>query len=136
MSLVAQIVDDAQTGITSLGSAIAGSASNELGSMLIRAAGIGSGQSLGDVGVRFVVRALVSSAAFSAAATLMPASSNNVFFSIVFFAANNLLVNDAVAIGNIIVRGIVRGVPQIPYAPDQGQSPAHGVPKSSSCACK
>ena len=136
MSLVAQIVDDAQTGITSLGSAIAGSASNELGSMLIRAAGIGSGQSLGDVGVRFVVRALVSSAAFSAAATLMPASSNNVFFSIVFFAANDMLVRDAVAIGNIIVRGVLRQTPAIPFAPDQGQSPAHGMPKSSSCACK
>ena len=136
MSLVAQIVDDAQTGITSLGSAIAGSASNELGSMLIRSAGIGSGQSLGDVGVRFIVRALVSSAAFSAAAAVMPASSNNVFFSIVFFAANDMLVRDAVAIGNIIVRGVLRQTLMIPLAPDQGQSPAHGVPKSSSCACK
>ena len=57
MSLVAQIVDDAQTGITSLGSAIAGSASNELGSMLIRAAGIGSGQSLMKFGAGFVFNA-------------------------------------------------------------------------------
>ncbi len=123
-AIISNTVSDAQTAITSLGAAIAGSASEAIGNRLIMSANAGAGNGIGDVGIRFVVRALVSSVAFGVAANLMPESSSNIFFSIVYFAANPSLVRDGVAIGNIVVGTAARGFPIGPIVrpPPQRQS--------------
>ena len=122
--VLASTVDDTQTVITSLGAAVAGSASEALGNLIIRKAGI-NGQSFGDSGFRFVVRALVSSVCFSAVANVMPESSANIFFSIVYFAANRSVVTDAVAVGNSVVRAVGLGLPKLGVlGPEKSPSPA------------
>ena len=111
-AILSSTIDDTQTVITSLGAAIAGSASESLSNLVIRKAGI-NGQSFGDSGFRFVVRAMISSVCFSAIANVMPESSSNIFFSIVYFAANRSVVTDAVAVGNSVVRAVGLGLPTL-----------------------
>ncbi len=104
--MLSSVISDAQTAITSLGGAVAGVGSDKLADTLINAAGINPvGGGLGDVGLRFVVRAGVTSMLFAGAAYVMPETADNVFFSIVFFAGNRKLVSDAVRFGTIIVDG-------------------------------
>lgn len=105
MSLFQNVLVDTQTTVTSLGGAVAGAASERLGSALVAgfprvAPGIGS------VGLEFIGRAAVASVAFSAAASLMPETSQNVFFSIIFFACNPSLIANGRDFANSIVSAV------------------------------
>ena len=127
-SFISNTADDAQTAITSLGAAVAGAASEKLGNYAIRQVG-SRGNSFGDVGTRFILRSLISSAIFGATASLMPQTSGNIFFSIVFFAANFSLVSDAVTLGQIVVSGVPN--PLIILNPAKGPGPGISAASSS-----
>lgn len=103
---IQSVVGDAQTGITSLGGAVAGSAADRLGDALITMTGLGGQQSLGDIGLSFIVRTLGSAAVYGAAVGLMPETSENILFTILYFRANKHLVNDAVLIGDAVTGGL------------------------------
>ena len=131
--MLSSVISDAQTAITSLGGVIGGVASDSLSDMLLRNAGLGAATGgLGDVGLRFVVRASVTSLIFAGAAYVMPETADNVFFSIVFFAGNRKLVADAVRFGTIIVDG----TGFVATGPPPGITPPSTAAASSSCSCK
>src|SRR5271166_4426902 len=101
MSFLAEVVDDAETAILSIGAAVAGSASERISAYILhRATVINDKNVVGATGINFAVRALVGAAAFSAVSSFMPETSKNIFFSIVFFASYPSLVRDAVLLGN------------------------------------
>lgn len=126
-NFVSNTVADAQTAITSLGGAVAGAAAERIGNSLIDLAGLHSQKSLGDTGMRFIVRALASSAVYSVAVTAMPETSENLMFSLLYFGANSSLINDGVLIGNAVAGGlgaITRTNPPVhlpPRVPDRYQ---------------
>lgn len=100
------VIEDAQTAVTSLAGAIAGAASDKVANTIISYARLGKNTSgLGDTGLRFIIRAGVTSVMFAGVAGAMPETSSNVFFSILFFAANRALVNDGVHFANLVVKG-------------------------------
>ena len=104
--MIANLVGDAQTAVTSLGGAVAGVASDKVANQLVGMAGLGAPSSgLGDAGLRFIIRAGVTSVVFGGIVSLMPQTADNIFFSVVFFAGNRALVNDAVLIGQILTKG-------------------------------
>lgn len=128
-TFLANTVTDAQTAITSLGGALAGVVSEEAGNYIIRKANVNAGSGIGDVGLRFIVRALVSSSSFGLATDMMPDTSGNIMFSIVFFAANPSLIRDAVTIAQILVRGVTRDLPRMipfPGPPNPSNGPVRG----------
>ena len=119
-AFLSETMEDAQTSITSLAGAIAGSVSDKLGRYVIRTVGISQSHSLGDVGLRFVVRALVSSAVYAATVRTMPESSQNILFTLLYFGADSDLTQDAITIGRLVTKldfsmvgtnPVIRGVP-------------------------
>lgn len=132
------IIGDAQTAVTSLGGAIAGSASDKIANVLIGYAGLGVGMGgLGDAGLRFIIRAAVSSVTFSAAVSVMPETADNVFFSIIYFAGNKQLISDAVRFADIVVRGTssLTSLKKPVKAMASGSHCACGGSSASSCSC-
>ena len=103
---VSDTIDDMQTAVTSLGGAVAGAASESLGDYVIQSAGLQTTNSMGDIGLRFVVRALVSSAVYAASVQAMPATSQNILFTLFYFRANGSLATEAATIGAIAVGGL------------------------------
>lgn len=96
---------DAQTTVTSLGAAFAGVAAENVSNMIIlRWGGNQKAVGLGQVGVNFVLRSVVSAVAFSAAAAVMPETSQNFFFGVLFFASNPGLIRDARDIATIVLK--------------------------------
>ncbi len=127
----ANTVDDAQTAVTSLGGAVAGAAAERLGSSAISLVGLHTKNSLGDIGLRFMVRALVSSAVYGAAVTAMPDTSQNILFTLFYFGANPSLGREAAQIGNIVVGGIpaltkLQGISPKAPMPVLGPDPRRG----------
>lgn len=140
--MLSTVIDDGKTAITSLGGAIGGVASDKLANYLIAQTGLGVGKGgLGDVGLRFIVRAATTSVVFGGMAYLLPNTAENIFFSIVFFAGNRALVSDAVLFGNILVGGVGNvgslGVLKPNYGGPVIPPGQHGGGKvaSSGCAC-
>lgn len=123
-TFLASTIEDTQTSVTALGFAIAGAASELGGNMLVASAGLQGNKGIGDTGLSFIIRAAVSSVAFSAVATLMPESAGNVLSTFVYFASNPSLINDAKSIGTNVVaalfgsgRAIMRTAQPSPIAP-------------------
>lgn len=124
-SFVVNTFEDAQTAITSLGGAVAGAAAERIGSELVRAVGLQSQASVGDIGMRFVVRALASSAVYASTVALMPETSKNILFTLFYFGANPSIGRDAVSIGNALVGAIPSpgAVRAVAAQPAQKKSP-------------
>jgi len=139
--MLANVVEDAQTAVTSLVGAIAGVASDKIANHLVSSAGLNAPSSgLGDVGMRFVIRAGVTSVVFGTLVTYMPQTADNIFMSVVFFAGNRALVNDAVLFAQYVLRAPLSVLPYGSISPLPPQKP--GAPPSStgggqysSCAC-
>lgn len=136
-SYVSQVVGDAQTGITSLGGAIAGSAADRLGDTVVGMAGLGGQGSLGDVGLSFIVRTLASSAVYGAAVALMPETSENILFTLLYFQANRKLVSEGLTIANAVTSGFQQSLLKTSPAPIGPQPPgrAFSAKKCSSGGC-
>lgn len=129
--MMSQVIDDAQTAVTSLGGAIAGVVSDKIANYVIPQVGLGgSTMGLGDVGLRFIVRAATTSVVFGGVAYLLPNSAENIFFSIVFFAGNRALVRDAVTFGDLLTGGIFKTL----QPPPKGM-PGGGPAASAGCSC-
>jgi hypothetical protein len=104
--MLATAAADVQTALTSLGGAIAGTASSELGSFLVKTAGLSGDKTLGDKGLEFVIRAAVSSMMFGISSNYMPETSQNVLFTFIYFASDAKLIGTARDIGALIVTGL------------------------------
>jgi hypothetical protein len=126
--MLSQVIGDAKTSVTSLGGAIGGVASDKIANMVLAQVGLGNNKAgLGDVGLRFIIRAATTSLVFGGMSYLLPETSENIFFSIVFFAGNRALVSDAVLFGQILTKGVV---PMLPAPTGKGGK------SEASCACK
>lgn len=130
---------DAQTTVTSLGAAFAGVAADLASdAIIVRVAGTTRAPGLGQVGLNFIVRALVSSVAYSAAAAVMPETSQNFFFGVLFFASNPGLVRDGRDIASIVLKstasflntGSPAVIPRMGVGAPGGDIPGMGAPSS------
>ena len=132
-AFISSTIEDTQTAVTSLAFAVAGAASEELGKRLVHYAGLKGGKGgLGDVGLSFIIRAAVSSAAFAVIAGVMPESAGNVLSTFVYFAANQSLINDARYIGTIVIGGASK----IPFRSTTPVAKPGKVEGESDCSCK
>lgn len=127
-TLLTESFRDAQTSVSSLSAAIAGSAADRIAQMIISQSGLASTQGAGQTGLKFIIRALVSSASFGLTARFLPGTSENIFFSVLFFAANPGLIQDGVLLGRTAVDAL-SGMTQMQYAPgpmrSKGPLPCH-----------
>lgn len=127
--MMAETFADAQTTITSLVAAVAGSVSDRAGDFVASALGL-QGNGLGGAGLEFCVRAVVSAGVFSLTSRALPETSGNIFFSILYFAADAKLVGLGVRIGHMSV-GITEAALLRPVALRKSPPKEEG-----SCGCK
>lgn len=128
---VSSVAQDAQTTITSLMAGIGGAVSSELGDMMVSQF-MDRKPALGQVGIEFCGRAVISAGTFALVSSMMPETSQNIFFSILFFAADQGLVRSAVSLS----RGVVKGVTSTAPAMRATMSPVKPVESRAAMPCK
>lgn len=130
-AILGEILEDAQTTVTSLGGAVAGATAQRLGDLAIISFKIPTGPGAGDVGMRFLMRALVASTTYAGGSYLMPESSTNSLWSTLFFASNPALVREATTLASLLVNSIIgfstlpppqKGKPVTPYEQVYGRA--------------
>lgn len=121
MSSIREVATDVTSSITSLAAGIAGVASDRASSFLLAQLAPTTGNSVGHLGMIFVVQAATASVAFAALDYVAPEITANVFSNILFFNANRGLMSSSIGLSQ-------RLVPMIPLS-----APPKATGKSSCC---
>lgn len=136
MSVLANVLGDAQTTVTSLAAGVGGVASSALGDKLVSLAGADARNGgIGAIGLEFVGRAVISSAVFAGLAYLMPRTSENVFFSILFFAGNRGLMGSALTLSGATIGAFQRMNLPSKGGPAYAPSAAPAMPSITRSGC-